>query len=233
MSISLKSNAWDQQRGESMAAFAAFRAYLEMGPERSMVAAYRKHNERPAAINVPGSWNSWARQFGWVERARQWDGQIAAKAQAAVLRRALSRVERLAEIYDGAVEKTLKIGQELIDQAARWASLPTTETTIESQENGKPVVYKVEPTNPKTHRYAGIIAAQGLALIQRAYERTATQALDRDSTEADPTDMAAVRDQAARDLDQWRAQQREAILAFPTEPPGDPAEPDEPVPAES
>jgi hypothetical protein len=71
---------WEQRPDEPEAAFVRFLIYLNLGPGRSLNAAYRtflsnlgeatEGHERPQA---PGQWHRDMRLFGWLSRARAWD----------------------------------------------------------------------------------------------------------------------------------------------------------------
>jgi hypothetical protein len=70
---------WEQQPGETARQFAHFRAFLLLGPDRTVLAAYRRHrsdNGPPitSPVNaVPQTWRENARELGWHRRAVTWD----------------------------------------------------------------------------------------------------------------------------------------------------------------
>ena len=68
---------WEQLPGESAGAFAAFRAFLDLGTERSIrlaVESYEKDKTKHRGkYNV---WRNWAAQFRWKERAADYDRHI-------------------------------------------------------------------------------------------------------------------------------------------------------------
>ena len=76
---------WDKQEGESSSAHVAFQAYLEIGPSRSLNAAYasrcQKGGERVARRKAPGVWQRWSRTHNWPERAAEWDGHLAKRVR--------------------------------------------------------------------------------------------------------------------------------------------------------
>ena len=55
---------FEQQTMESDKAFAAFKAYLEMGPERSLVEVAQKLGKSTGLLQ------RWSRRFGWLERVQ-------------------------------------------------------------------------------------------------------------------------------------------------------------------
>jgi hypothetical protein len=87
---------WEQLRDESGPAYAAFLAYLELGPKRSFVAAARVVGKRESLLR------RWAGRHRWRERAWQWDLQQARQDETVVrqqreivLRERLEDVDRL------------------------------------------------------------------------------------------------------------------------------------------
>lgn len=58
---------WDRQPGESAPAYQAFRTYIEMGADRSTADVARELGKSKTLTD------RWSGQWGWVERARQWD----------------------------------------------------------------------------------------------------------------------------------------------------------------
>lgn len=58
---------YDQQPGESIKAFTAFRTYLDLGAERSIVSAGRKLGKNRVTLE------QWSTRWRWVERSKAWD----------------------------------------------------------------------------------------------------------------------------------------------------------------
>jgi len=75
---------WDRLPGETSKAFAAFRGYLELGPQRTIAEAAR------VARRMPGQYKRWSAKWGWVERAAQYDAN---QAQQADVSRSVDRGE--------------------------------------------------------------------------------------------------------------------------------------------
>lgn len=65
---------WDRQPGETSKAFAAFRRYLELGPERTIPDAAGRAGRKP------GQYKCWSPRWDWVERAAQYDAYQAREA---------------------------------------------------------------------------------------------------------------------------------------------------------
>jgi hypothetical protein len=74
-------NAWDRLSGESEAQYARFLTYRNLGPARSLDAAYRLACRSPDTLadepadrsSAPGNWRKDCVQFEWVRRATAWD----------------------------------------------------------------------------------------------------------------------------------------------------------------
>ncbi len=64
---------WERQEGESGRAFRAFTQYRDLGPGRSLNAAYTASREAKEELRAPGTWYEWSARFRWVERAAAWD----------------------------------------------------------------------------------------------------------------------------------------------------------------
>lgn len=63
---------WDRQPGETPKSYEAFKAYLHLGPGRSLAAVRR---------NGAGRAEAWSSRHGWVRRAAAWDAHLEARAQ--------------------------------------------------------------------------------------------------------------------------------------------------------
>lgn len=62
-------HAWDRREGETSRAYAAFRAYRDLGPRRT-------HRELPPPYNTQAV-EGWSRHNDWVARASAWDDHAA------------------------------------------------------------------------------------------------------------------------------------------------------------
>ena len=88
---------WEQQQGESTLWFGRFHAYMLLGSERSVLAAYTVHRrqqyeetarESPkqpgpfkAPSSAPSSWKSASKAWAWEVRADHWDAEQRRKAE--------------------------------------------------------------------------------------------------------------------------------------------------------
>lgn len=77
----VKESAWDRQQGESPQAYEAFATYRDMGAERSIRAVTQKLLKSYTIIA------RWSRTWNWVERAREWDNELARRAKAEAVKK--------------------------------------------------------------------------------------------------------------------------------------------------
>lgn len=172
--------AWEQRDDESAEAFAAFKAYLEMGAERTVVGAYRQAKGKPEAKQAAGTWNGWKDKYAWQERAEASDRRIAAveraeeeKAFAANRRKwAMRRIT----IQDDAWE----LAELLIRKAKDVLLLPVArQRTVTSEEraDGKTIVQTVIVEPPRNVTF--MQAVQMLNLADRMRRLAAEMATER------------------------------------------------------
>lgn len=89
---------WERRDDETSVAYAAFRAYLEQGAERSSDNVARALGKSSTLIS------RWSARHEWVARSRAWDS-IPAKAAAESY---AERASRIAEQHDRVATKLLK-----------------------------------------------------------------------------------------------------------------------------
>lgn len=70
---------WDRREGESPKAYAAFRVYLEQGPDQRSIRSTAEVVEK--SYTLIGRWSS---RDDWTERVSAWDAHMLAIAQAAI-----------------------------------------------------------------------------------------------------------------------------------------------------
>lgn len=107
---------WKQQPTEPGSAYARFLLYRNLGPGRSHRKAYLLYLQRfdgyrggLKGLNVPHSWRTESKKFGWVDRAIAWDvnvlqmqgAKIAALHTATVCRLAAKCAERAKRVKPG------------------------------------------------------------------------------------------------------------------------------------
>ncbi len=114
--------AFEQQARESSKAFAAFRAYLEMGPERSLAAVAAKLGKSKVMME------RWSRKFDWHARVAAHGAHLALVEREAAEAVAREKGVDWAKRYDELRESEWKARCELVDLAweviRRWRSKP-------------------------------------------------------------------------------------------------------------
>lgn len=116
---------WERQEGETAKAFQAFCCYRDLGPKRTLPAAYAAYKGRgiggKAAKRAPGFFERWGSQHNWVERAEAFDKHMHDEALAAVKTK---REQHLIKLWDGAMEafeqQMERLKEASIDELTRW-----------------------------------------------------------------------------------------------------------------
>lgn len=70
MDTLIGTNQWDQQPGETVKAFEAFRTYRDMGPTRTIMKALKLNTGKE---NTRGRYDVWSMQNDWVNRCNAYD----------------------------------------------------------------------------------------------------------------------------------------------------------------
>jgi hypothetical protein len=94
------SEAYDRQEGESSKAFAAFCSYRDLGPSRSVDAAYCLHTgAEPGTKQASGNFKRYATTHNWVERAAKFDADADAQNRKMLLERNKAEYNERVEKY--------------------------------------------------------------------------------------------------------------------------------------
>ena len=88
---------WEQQPGEPMRAFRAFTVYRDLGPKRTLRAAFRQETGKESA-QPNGTWTRWYSRWQWLLRARAWDRELDALGREAAIAETQRMGERHAEL---------------------------------------------------------------------------------------------------------------------------------------
>jgi hypothetical protein len=102
---------------ESAKARHAFCCYRDLGPRRTLIAAYRAATGRANAQNASGQWKRWFTEHDWSMRVRDYDEELAARAGDLA---AHTSTIRLAEFYDSAYDTgatAAALAKTLLDKA--------------------------------------------------------------------------------------------------------------------
>lgn len=142
---------WEPLEGEPNAAYVRFLMYRNLGPARSVDAAYTVSKGNKRRARAPGAWREDSVKFRWVERAQAWDvftltehGQRAVvNFVSAIEQFSLKVLETLAQpnvkprSWDAAIEAMVILGQVIPPEtaaavisyarASRGADKPTNE----------------------------------------------------------------------------------------------------------
>lgn len=119
-------NPWDRLDGETAKAWAAFCAYRDLGPKRSIVQAYRRATGNEGAAQAPGRWNGWSSQFGWIERATLYDAHLVGIAQQSIEQTVADEAAKWARRQMEQRESDWQVAQQLREKARQMLAFPLT-----------------------------------------------------------------------------------------------------------
>jgi hypothetical protein len=184
---------WDRLPGESGGAFEYFRAYLEMGPRRSVIGASQTVSMKRRArkglgpddpgpdgqpwkpnSSVPGGARGWYHKHRWKERVEAWDGFVQRQQDEAArvaIREAADEnsINWAAQLQD-LNRRTYENGLMLEKQAMTIASFPIFQKVVEAPEGRKGVTEIYRPLEPDMLVKAARVAAAGVELQYRAVQ---------------------------------------------------------------
>lgn len=140
---------------ESAKAYAAFRAYAEMGAGRSLSKLGQKRGKNRATFD------EWSRKFQWQERLRTWDAEEAerqamAKAEAA-LAAASEREKRRTQVLETVWTAQQKIAERLMQMLA----FPVAKTTVKNEDGTTTIVMPGKWNYADITRMANAVAQLG------------------------------------------------------------------------
>lgn len=174
---------WDKlPEGETGKAFKAFEHYLGLGPDRSLLAAYRLYSGKEAAENTPGHFGAWSSDNRWVERAEAYDRfEIEREIDARQLARERARqlyVDALPELARKEIAIALGTDQAPMTQIVALknslarAGVDAPKQVEVSGRDGKPIQTETTSSITERDRTAGdVLAASGLLDDLRAQLR--------------------------------------------------------------
>jgi hypothetical protein len=122
---------WLRLRGESRQAYAAFRVFLELGRERSVIEAFRQSKGNERATQPSGCWNKWRSRWNWEERAAAYDEHLDRVAQRDLERQLGEMNEIWLRREREQREQLWAKGEELIKRAEQILQWPLEEVTKE------------------------------------------------------------------------------------------------------
>lgn len=205
---------WEQQPGESGAAYGAFCVFRDLGPGRELTAAYRQAAGKPEARQSSGCWNSWAGRYRWADRARAYDAHLEAVQLRAREQAAAGRVERWERERDRQLELDLEAGRQIVRQGRYLAGFPVATETV--TRDGTAVTYTA--ADPRALVAGARMAALGSALCWGALDRAL--AVSRAEAGAVPViDDPRVHEHVSSELRAWQDQMLARAEAFFSQPP--------------
>jgi hypothetical protein len=160
---------WLQRPDESGPAFEAFKAYLDLGPSRSVVEAFRQRTGKEQAKQASGQWNDWAARFDWSDRTRAWDDRQEAIRRRAEEKAAAERAEIWAKRRGVLDERTWTAAELLARRAQDLATFPVSRKTV--HDGGK--VTTIEPLDGTGLRAAASVHKTADTLARKTLESQA------------------------------------------------------------
>jgi hypothetical protein len=85
---------FEQQPRESNKAFAAFKTYLELGPQRSLATVAEKHSKSKTMVE------RWSRRFGWPARVQAHDAHLALLEREAIESLAMEKAVDWSKVHE-------------------------------------------------------------------------------------------------------------------------------------
>jgi hypothetical protein len=167
----------ERQAGESVRAFRAYAVYRDLGPDRSIRAAYRESQvpfssdlPEPAGSGYPWAsshWPVWANRWKWVERAKAYDKMVKAACESQIPELADRRLE-FEEANQDRLERRAQKIEEILDQMDRGPAI----TDVEMQTT---VTVGNKVVRTKTHIEGLDLGAY--AALQKVGRETGKQAI--------------------------------------------------------
>lgn len=162
---------WQRQKNETARAFAAFCAYRDLGPGRSLDKAWGLLSGRDPMKKAPGRIQEWSRSFQWVRRCEAWDARNAEIQQCEFD----ARLKQLAhDQADFAVEEfkrlasRVRMADKILDKADAHPITDVVQEQVSFGVNGERI--------RKRHRVQGVNLA-GYAALMKEIRESARRAI--------------------------------------------------------
>jgi hypothetical protein len=135
--------SWERLPGETGAAYAAFCAYRDFGPDRNIRKAAEKTapGTSPGAVAAKGAklyrtWRQWSMRFQWLKRAADWDLYLDRMKQAEIRR----TIEERGEAHRRVTDKMLQVVSKKLDmmepgELTQGAVVDWVQTAINTERN--------------------------------------------------------------------------------------------------
>jgi hypothetical protein len=217
--MSVTAAAWEQREDEPPKAFAAFRAFRDAGPNRSVLDVYRQAKGKPEASQAPGTWNRWVGRFEWQPRARAFDERMESIRLVAIEDAERKRAAIWAERATGWPEIEYRMAHTLMHKAHEITRGRATTVADDPQGDpaGQTIILPVESLDlQRAASVAREAAALGRAAIASALgiDRLASTTVGVPIEPSTPVSQAT-REAVEREIEEWTAKQRELILSMP------------------
>ena len=129
---------WDRQPDESAKAYAAFTAYRDGGPQRSLRATSKQLGRSRSLLNA------WSARYGWVHRAEAYDAAQRAISQAAYEQGLREEAARWAERQNEQRDEEWAMARSLMSKAGAMLRFPLATARQEVDDEGR-VITIVNP----------------------------------------------------------------------------------------
>jgi hypothetical protein len=184
----LQDPVYGRQPREPHKAYAAFRAYRDMGPStRSIDEACRLVTNQPAGQRAKSIWRTWAHRWSWRERVSAWDEHLDAEQRAVSEQAARDAALELAEQRRTQRKRELDLGIALLARAEEMLALPLVEVRRETDDGKQVTIIK-----PVAWRHAdlGAIARIGVELTRLGLDMETARTAVTVDIEADVRELA-------------------------------------------
>ncbi len=137
------SQVWTRRPGETSTAYAAFCTYRDLGPTRTLLAAYQQgggpKRGPKGAQETSGHWKRWHRRHEWRSRAEAYDAYLDEEKRRAEAQKWRERGEDL-------VEEQYQLAVAMLEKARQMLAFPLVRQTVEQRdEDGRPTHITIEP----------------------------------------------------------------------------------------
>ena len=155
---------WTRQQDETPRQYECFCIYRDLGPGRSLDAAYRKELATKAQqkrnTRATGTWTRWYTSNQWKSRAEAWDQYLDEQKRQAAAEEWRKRGEAL-------VEEQWGLSKALMKKAFQMLSFPLAEKTVEKKDkDANPIEVTVQPAGWRM-RDAASLAKVGVEMAVR------------------------------------------------------------------
>jgi hypothetical protein len=203
--------AWERRDGEPAPAFGAFVIYRDLGPQRSIdEVARRLSGHQEGTKRAPGRLKKWSVDYSWAERSQAYDRHLDAERLAAAREAERARAAKWVERRDKGLEDRYLAASLAVERAKELLRFPVQQLRVE--QGGK--VQVLEPLGADTLRKATSALREASAVMDEAVAEGLRLSAGQAERADDPAGRREVQDEAARELEQWRAAQREKIASW-------------------